>query len=332
MKNSIIHLKSNTGLCVSLSPFGATWLSCRAPLKKDEGREILLGCQAHDLPKQHAYLGATVGRYANRIANAQCRLGNAHYHLSANQDNRHTLHGGADNFAYRHWETLEVSDQRAVFSLLSPHDDQGFPATVQAKVTYALDANSLTITYDATSDGDSVCALTNHAYFNLDGEQVSNDGRLQTLHIPATHFLPVDNEGIPSGGLTSVVNTPFDFRHAKTLRCDFDEVLKFAPVGGYDHSWYFGHCGTEKCVARLQSADKRLALSLYTTQPALHVYSGNFLADTPNRRGGVYQNFAGVALETGCLPNSPNMADFMTDCLISVDKPYRHVSRYVFDW
>ncbi len=334
MKNSIIHLKSNTGLSVSLSPFGATWLSCCVPISQDEEREVLLGCQAQDLPEQKAYLGATVGRYANRIANAQFYLGKTH-HLSPNQENRHSIHGGADNFSYRCWETLEVGEQRAVFSLLSPDGDQGFPATLSAKITYTLDANSLMITYDAISDADSICALTNHAYFNLDG--VSNgksesDARCQTLVLPADNFLPVDREGIPCGELTSVADTPFDFRHAKTLMCDFEEVLQFAPVGGYDHSWYFGHCGTEKLVSRLQSADKRLAVSLYTTQPALHVYSGNFLAGTPNRQGGEYRNFAGVALETGCLPNSPNMPDFIEDCLIGVEKPYRHVSRYVFDW
>ncbi len=327
-------LRSN-GLSVALSPFGATWLSCKIPLSSTDSREILLGCRTDDLPQQTAYLGASVGRYANRIENAQFNLNGQSYRLSANQDDKHTLHGGADNFSYRLWEVTEQSDTHVTFSLLSENGDQGFPATLSVKITYRLEGNSVIIDYHADTDSDTVCALTNHAYFNLDGQGYTDnpiDIREHQLFIPSNNYLPVDKAGIPCTDLTDVTDTPFDFRQAKTISQDFTEVLKQAPTGGYDHSWYFGQSGTEKLVVKLQSTDNHIGLSVYSTQPALQVYTGNFLAGTSNRYGGVYENFAGIALETGCLPNSPNMPDFIDDCLVSTDSPYRHRSRYVFDW
>ncbi len=328
----VIRLQHPSGLRIAVSPLGATWLSCRLPLAGDSAdsaeREVLLGCQVDDLPRQSAYLGATVGRYANRIAEAQFCLQGKSYPLSANQANRHTLHGGADNFSYRRWQVLEHGQTRVVFALHSPDGDQGFPAALSATVSYTLEENCVIIDYQADSDGDSICALTNHAYFNLDG---AGDARRQSLHVPASHFLPVDSEGIPCAELTSVAVTPFDFRQAKPLARDFTAACRQAPVGGYDHSWYLGHNGEEKLAAQLHAADERLTLSLYTTQPALHVYSGNFLAGTPNRQSGVYDNFAGIALETGCLPNSPNLPAFASDCHISPAQAYRHRSCYFFD-
>ncbi len=330
----IVHLTNNNGLSVALSPFGATWLSCRIPvLGTDNGREILLSCQPENLPHQTAYLGATVGRYANRIKSAEFSLNGKNYRLSANQDNQHTLHGGADNFSYRLWEVLEQSNNHVTFSLLSENGDQGFPATLSVKITYTLEGNGVIIDYYADTDSNSICALTNHAYFNLDGDTDSHtDIKKHQLFIPSGNYLPVDKEGIPCAGLTDVTDTPFDFRQAKTITQNFSEVLKQAPTGGYDHSWYFGKNGIEKLVAKLQSTDSQIGLSVYSTQPALHAYTGNFLAGAPNRYGGVYENFAGIALETGCLPNSPNMPDFINDCFISTDIPYQHRSRYVFDW
>ncbi len=331
----IVNLTNNNGLSVSLSPFGATWLSCRIPvLGHDNGREILLGCQPESLLKQTAYLGAIVGRYANRIANAQFSLKGQCYRLSANQDNRHTLHGGADNFSYRCWDITEQSDNHVTFSLLSENGDQGFPATLSVKITYVLNENSLTIDYYADTDSDSICALTNHAYFNLDGDTDKNsDVREQQLFIPTDKYLPVDKEGIPCADLTDVTDTPFDFRQGRPMSHNFSETFEQVLTTGYDHSWYFDSKNDiEKLMVKLQSTDKNIGLSLYSTQPALHVYTGGFLAGTPNRYGGVYKNFAGVALETGCLPNSPNMLSFINDCFISPNKPYRHRSRYIFDW
>lgn len=322
----MISLRRQNGLAISLHPFGASWVSCQIPLA-DGGREVLLACREADLPTQSAYLGATVGRYANRIAGAAFSLSGRCYHLSANQDGKHTLHGGADNFAYRLWQVTSRSENRVVFALESPDDDQGFPGNLTATVAYTLSDNAVFIDYTATCDRDSVCSLSNHAYVNLDGQ---GDARRQSLAIPGEVYLPLDAVGIPSAELTHVGNTPFDFREPKPILQNFHAVSQ--PMGGYDHDWYVGDLGVEKPVARLRSADKRVALNLATTQPALRVYSGNFLAGTPDRYGRAYANYAGIALEAGCLANSPNHPDRLPDCWISPDKPYRHRVVYDFAW
>ncbi len=335
MLNNTITLQNKNNVSVTLSSFGASWLSCQLPLPSTDNsnkREILLACKPKDLPKQDAYLGSIVGRYANRIANAQFTLKNVTHHLSANE-NGNTLHGGADNFAYRYWDIAEQSDNHVTFSLLSENGDQGFPARLSVRVTYTLEENSLIIDYHADTDGDTICALTNHAYFNLDGDNIlPTDARKQSLYIPADKYMPVDNTGISVGNLADVTDTPFDFRTARKIIANTPHVPEKPHLKGYDHSWYFSNAGTEKLVAKMQSADQLVSLSLYTTQPTLHVYTGNYLNGIPNRHGGVYDLFSGVALETGCVPNSPNKSDFINDCLVSTDKPYRHRSRYVFDW
>ncbi|PID64222.1 MAG: hypothetical protein CR962_01840 [Gammaproteobacteria bacterium] len=203
------------------------------------------------------------------------------------------------------------------------------------RVTYTLEENSLIIDYHADTDSDTVCALTNHAYFNLDGDSNTDkpiDARKQQLFIPTDKYMPVDIAGIPVKNLVDVTDTPFDFRETRCISMQMPPVPERPHLNGYDHSWYFGGAGAEKLVAKMQSSDKLIGLSLYTTQPTLHVYTGNYLDGIPNRYGGVYDVFAGVALETGCVPNSPNMPDFMGDCFVSTDKPYQHRSRYVFDW
>lgn len=324
----MIYLNSSNGIRIALHPFGATWVSCQIPLN-DGRREVLLGCRAADLPLQSAYLGATIGRYANRIAGAAFCLGGQRYALSANQDGKHTLHGGTDNFSYRNWQVTARSDTHVAFRLHSPDGDQGFVGNLTADVVYTLDNNVVTIDYTAICDRDSVCSLSNHAYFNLDG---CGDARRQRLQINSDKYLPVNSDGIPTAELTHVEHTPFDFRHSKTLAQNFTAVCEQHPVGGYDHAFYFGNNTRNKTAAVLQSADQRVTMTLAMTQPALQCYSGNFLAGTPDRNGGVYENYAGIALEPGCLPDSPNHPKRLSDCLISADKPYRHRVVYAFDF
>lgn len=327
-----ISLCHASGLCVSLHPFGASWTACQIPL--DNGRrEILLGCRPADLPRQSVYLGATVGRYANRIANARYTLNGKTQRLSANQDGKHTLHGGADNWAYRTWGIIEQSPEHVTFCLDSPDGDQGFGGHLTAMVTYTLTANRLTIDYRVESKQLSICAMTNHAYFNLDGVgKHTADARQQRLTLPAQYFLPVAADGIPNAKLNHVEQTPFDFRHGKTIAQDFTAVCQQHPVSGYDHAYYFGDNGKHKTAAVLQSADQRLLLTLGMTQAALHLYSGNFLHNTTNRDGGIYDNHNGIALEPGCLPDSPNHPDYLSDCLVSPDNPQHHQMVYTFAW
>ncbi|PID62907.1 MAG: galactose-1-epimerase [Gammaproteobacteria bacterium] len=323
-----ITLSRPNGLSIALSRFGATWLSCQIPLQQP--REILLGCQIGDLSMQAAYLGATVGRYANRIKDAHFSLNGKSYHITTDQDSGHALHGGIDNFSYRLWEVSERSDDHVTFFLHSSDGDQGFNGDFNASVTYTLTDDAVIIDYHADCDQVSVCSLTNHAYFNL-GQAA--DARRQWLTIPSERYSPIDTTGIPLGDLISVADNPFDFREKRQIIQAFDALLADDPTSvGFDHDWYFGDDGKEKVVCELQADDESLAMTLRTTQPALHVYSGNGLSGTPNRSGGTYDNFAGIALETGCLANSPNRQKFVSECMVSQNKPYQHRSVYQFDW
>lgn len=297
------------GLQVRLADLGATWLSCRVPLADGSQREVLLGNDERVRhQQQRAFLGVTVGRYANRIAHARFML-DARQHLLAANEGRHQLHGGPEGFDKRRWHLLSHRPAQAVFSLHSPDGDQGFPGAVDAQVTYRVgeDGFTLHIEFDAVVSQPTPLALTNHAYLNLDAQHT--DVRGHGLQLAASHFVPVDAELIPCGEPTLVDGTDFDFRQAKTIARDLGASPQQQRVGGgYDHAFALNDRARagEVPAAELRSSDGRLAARLYTDQPALQVYTGNHLAGTPGRAGVAYANFAGIALEPGLPPDAPN--------------------------
>ncbi len=278
---------------------------------------------------QEAYLGAIIGRYAGRVADANFSLANTDNVLSMNYQ-QHALHGGIDNFSYRLWELKAQTSESVTFAIHSHDGDQGFNGELNATVTYTLSDDSVVIDYSADCDQTSVCSLSSQAYFNLDGH---GDVRQHSLCIPSQQYLPIDGEGIPNATLASVADTPFDFSKKHTVMTYFERLKNSGPTGGYDHDWYFGQNGVQKPLCQLWSADERVSLALESTQPALHLYTGNELAaDTPDNNNEEYDNFAGLVLRTGCLANSPNTIDFINDCLIAPNKPYRHRSVYRLSW
>ena len=292
----LITLQNENGMHVQFMDWGATWLSCTL-------REVLLGCKVEDYPTHQSYLGASVGRYANRIANAQFELNGELIQLKSNQG-KHQLHGG-EGFDKRRWKIQECGENFVCFSLHSVDGDQGFPGNVDVSVTYTLtDDNSVKIEYAGICDKDTALNLTNHAYFNLENAEQGSDVREHTLRLNADFYLPVDNEGIPNSPLKHVVNTSFDFRIAKCIKQDFlqgeQQVTK-----GYDHSFIVNKAWQKPCVL-LTSPTDDLSLEVRTSQAALQVYTGNYLAGTPTRNGELYADFSGVALETQCLPDTPN--------------------------
>ncbi|OOF79524.1 galactose-1-epimerase [Rodentibacter caecimuris] len=298
----LISIQNEKGMCIKLMDWGATWLSCQVPVN-GELREVLLGCKVEDYPNQQAYLGASVGRYANRIANAQFELNGETIQLAANQG-KHQLHGG-NGFAQRRWEIEKCGDNFVCFSLNSADGDQGFPGNVKVTATYTLtEDNSVKIEYEGLSDKDTALNLTNHAYFNLENAEQGSDIREHSLRLNADFYLPVNHEGIPNSPLKHVVGTSFDFRLSKPIKQDFlqgdQQVTK-----GYDHAFVVNKAWQKPCVL-LISPNEDLRLEVRTSQAALQVYTGNYLAGVPTRSGGEYGDFAGIALETQCLPDTPN--------------------------
>lgn len=299
----IFTLRNLQGMTVTFMDWGATWLSAKVPLADGSIRETILGCNTpNDYLKQQAYLGATVGRYANRIANAYLKATDSL--LVANQD-PHQLHGGTEGLSHRRWQLISQTSQQLILQIYSPEGDQGFPGDLQIEQTIILnDDNRLQLNFRVESNAITPVALTQHAYFNLDAEQ--GDVRRHRLQINADHYQPVDQSGIPNAPLRRVANTGFDFRQPKTLAADFLQDADQHVTNGYDHAFLLA-CPQQfiQPAAILYSADNRLRLELATTEPALQCYSANFLAGTLGRDG-IYQNYQGIALEPGYLPDSPN--------------------------
>jgi aldose 1-epimerase len=327
-----LTLGSETGLQITLMDWGATWLSCQLPLKSGAKREVLLGCPTPaDYLKQSAYLGATVGRYANRIAKANLTLDGHHWPLSANQG-EHQLHGGPTGFNARRWECVEHTLTSVLYRLSSADGDQGFPGNLTAMVRYTVtEDNAVAIAYRATVDHPCPVNLTNHAYFHLDG--ANSDIRQETLQIYAGQYLPVDSDGIPCAPLADVDNTGMDFRKPKTISQDFLRDRDQQRVKGYDHAYllYTACRDGDSPAAQLWSADGQVLLKVFTTAPALQLYTGNYLAGTPARQGGEYLNYSGVALESEFLPDSPHHPEWpQPDCWLQPGETYRSQTRYQF--
>ncbi|MDH3000801.1 galactose-1-epimerase [Chelonobacter oris] len=329
----VVELSNANGMCVKLTDWGATWLTCRLPVA-GRLRDVILGCETlvqHS--EQGAYLGATIGRFANRIANAAFNLNGKRYLLDANQQQQHQLHGGTDAFDKRRWQISAQGDDYVEFGLLSADGDQGFPGNLHAKVRYRLrQDNALAIEFEARSDQDTPLNLTNHAYFNLDGESADQTVLQHRLRIAADHYLPVDAAGIPNAPLREVEKGGFDFRHAKVIAQDFLSDSDQQAVSGYDHAFLLNAPGLHaKAQVELQSSNGDLRLKIVTDQPAIQVYSGNFLAGTPNRSGGVYANHAGVALETQSLPDTPNHPEwFQYGGISKAGELYRKTTVFLF--
>ncbi|KAB8308367.1 galactose-1-epimerase [Rouxiella chamberiensis] len=327
-----VTLQNAAGATATFMDWGATWLSFTFPLADGSTRELLLGCQTpHDYMNQSAYLGATVGRYANRIARSQFEIEGKPHLVVANQG-VHQLHGGPEGFHARRWKILEQNAQKLTFGLFSADGDQGYPGNMTAKVHYQLtDDNRLEIRYEATVDKLCPVNLTNHAYFNLDAE--GTDARQQKLQLFADRFLPVDSDGIPCADPTPVEHTGMDFNAAKTLAKDFLKDRDQQRVKGYDHAYLLNRsCNTgSNPAAHLWSADGKVKMTMFTSAPAVQLYSGNFLGGTPNRSGGEYASYSGVALESEFLPDSPNHATWpQPSCWIKPGQTYKSATTYQF--
>lgn len=327
----LITLRNGAGMVVTLMDWGATLLSARVPLPDGSVRETLLGCRTPQLyPQQTAFLGASVGRYANRISQSRFTLEGTEYRLVPSQG-ENQLHGGPEGFDKRRWRIVQQNDREVLFGIDSPDGDQGFPGNVSASALFRLtDDNRIRIEYRATTDKPCPVNLTNHAYFNLDGAQ--SDVRNHTLQLFADAYLPVGEDGIPVAGLKNVEGNSFDFRQAKPLAQEFLADDDQKKVNGYDHAFLLQSRGdVTQPAAHLWASDKKLKMTVYTTAPALQFYSGNFLAGTPSREPQPYEAWQGLALESEFLPDSPNHPEWpQPDCVLRPGSEYVSVTEYQF--
>jgi len=330
---AVLTLRNAQGLELSLMDLGATWLSCKVPMPGGPAREVLLGRESpHEPHATAAFLGATIGRYANRIGQACIRRDGEEIRLTPGAGSRHQLHGGPRGFDKLRWTIASHDDREAVFTLVSPDGDQGFPGELDVRVSYRLlDGLEIEMQAEARTSAPTPVCVTNHAYFNLDA--VHGDARQQSLRIPAAQYLPVDGELIPLGELAPVQATGFDFREPKTLAQDWLRDEQQQPGAGYDHAFLLdaGCAGMHQPAAALQAADGSLAMELFTTLPSLQMYAGQFLGGTPSRDGTPYPACAGIALEPQFLPDSPNHSEWpQPSCWLMPGEVYRHTIRWRF--
>ncbi|WP_308560889.1 galactose-1-epimerase [uncultured Klebsiella sp.] len=329
---NILTLRNDAGMTVTVMDWGATLLSAQVALADGSVREALLGCATpSDYTHQAAFLGASVGRYANRIANSRFLLDGRTVNLTPSNEAGHQLHGGPDGFDKRRWQIVSADDHHALFSLSSADGDQGYPGNLTATAHYRLtDDNRISIEYRATVDQPCPVNLTNHVYFNLDG--VQSDVRNHKLQIFAEAYLPVESDGIPGGNLQSVALTGFDFRTPKMLADDFLRDEDQQKVKGYDHAFLLQAQGDAQVpAAHVWSQDEKLQMTVYTSAPALQFYSGNYLGGTPSRSAQPYADWQGLALESEFLPDSPNHPEWpQPDCVLLPGEEYVSLTEYQF--
>ena len=334
LPEKIFTLTNKHGSSISIMDVGATWLSCQIQMQ-DELREVLLGVDsmAKHL-SQEVYLGATVGRYANRIKEGKFEFNGQSFQTSINQTGN-TLHGGIEGFDKRRWKVIQQENDKITFSLCSEDGDQGFPGNLIVSVSYHFnDQNEVAIEYNATVDKPCPVNLTNHAYFNLMGDEAQESCLTHFLKINADRYLPTDDKGIPQGDLESVHGSSFDFRKHKVINQDFLSEEQQQNKSGYDHSFLLNeeYPNEKKVALTLTAPDMSLQLQVCTNKPAIHVYTGNFLQGTPGRGKYVYENNAGIALETQYLPDSPNNLLWPQPTpFLQPGQTYQSITQYCFN-
>src|SRR5919205_790470 len=317
----IYTLRNRRGAEARVMTYGATLVSLKVPDRAGKFEDVLLGFD--DLATYEAdthYIGPVVGRYANRIAKGRFTLNGVEYKLATNNNGNH-MHGGLRGFDKVVWKArpLNARTGSAVeLTYVSRDGEEGYPGTLTVRVVYTLtEANELRIQYSATTDKDTVLNLTNHAYFNLGGHD-SGDilGHLLTLN--ADRFTPTDETSIPTGELRSVRGTPFDFRRPTTIGARIeqpDEQLKFG--NGYDHNFVInGRAGALRLAARASDPKSGRVMEVWTDQPGVQLYTGNFLEGTaPGKGGAAYGRRDAFCLETQHFPDSPNRPAFPSTVL-----------------
>lgn len=310
-------LTNANGIEVRVITFGGIITSLRVPDRNGGMDNVVLGCDhLADYATKSPYLGAIIGRYGNRIANARFTLDGRTYPLAAN-NGINALHGGLLGFDKVVWQAHELTDDGRIgiaLTYVSPDGEEGYPGTLTTTVTYTLtDDNALRIDYKATTDKNTVVNLTNHSYFNLAGNGAGSIlGHI--IQINADRYTPVDANLIPTGELAPVAGTPFDFREPKRIEAGVrSSHAQIVSGRGYDHNYVINRSSASglELAARVYEPSTGRKLSVWTTEPGVQFYSGNFLDGTlVGSSGGLYRQGDGFCLETQHFPDSPNQPDF----------------------
>ena len=333
-----VTLKNARGVQVTVIAYGASIQSVVLPDRAGRKADVALGyATLSEYLARPQYFGATVGRFANRIAKGKFKLDGADYQVPVN-NGVNSLHGGAVGFDKVVWEVVATKPgptASVTLRYVSPDGDQGYPGKMTVEATYSLDErNNLTIEYTATTDKPTIANITNHTYWNLSGEGSSNGAMGTLVTIPADSYLPTDAGSIPTGELRPVKGTVFDFRtpHAigERVRDATDQQLVYGR--GYDHNWNVGTRVTadQHLMARVYDPASGRGFELWSNQPGLQFYSGNFLDGTSSGKAGkIYREGDAFVMEPQIFPDTPNQPKFGS-ARLAPGETYRNVMTYRF--
>ena len=310
---------NKNGMSATIITFGAAVQAVTVPDRNGKMADVALGFPTlQGYLDQKSYIGVSVGRVANRIALGRFTLDGVQYQTPVN-DGANALHGGTPGFDKVNWRVLEVRDEpklSVTLQYVSPHMDQGYPGTLTTTATYVLDQNNvLSVDYRATTDRPTLVNLTNHAYWNLQGEGSVEGAMGHLLTIPADHYTPTDAGAIPTGEIRPVEGTPFDFRKPNAVgarvRDASDQQIVFGK--GYDHNWVVSRTASKepRLVARVEEPKSGRVIEIHSNQAGIQFYSGNFLDGTTiGKAGRAYRQGDSVVLEPQMFPDTPNRPDF----------------------
>ena len=326
------RITNSKGACIRVIDYGAILVDVIVPDREGNLRDVALGYDnIADYEENPPYFGATIGRNGNRIENGSFNLNGVDYQLPINEKGRNSLHSGPDGYDSRMWKASKVDEKNGcvTFSIVSPDGDQGFPGELKIAVTYMLtEENKVKIHYEGISDADTVVNMTNHSYFNLDGEG-SGSIMEHELQILADGYTPVDEDAIPYGTVEPVEGTPFDFREPKMIGRDaYQENEQLEHTGGYDHNFALNGTGLRE-VAKAWARESGITMTVLTDQPGIQFYAGNFISGPKGKGGKEYRPRDGFALETQHFPNSVNVLAFDSPRL-NAGEAYSTTTCYVF--
>lgn len=326
-------LKNKAGMEVCITNFGARIVSIMVPDKNGEMKDVVLGFDnINDYINVPSDFGAAIGRYANRIKDGKFELDGETIQLPQNNFG-HSLHGGPEGWQYQVFVAKPISETAIAMTRISPDGDANYPGKVVATVTYTLtEENAIEIKYEATTDKKTIINMTNHSYFNLSGDAskaITND----ILYINADKFTPVDNTFMTTGEILPVAETPMDFTTPKAVGAEIDNYNyeQLNNGNGYDHNWVLNTNGDVKLLAaKATSPESGISVEVYTNEPGIQVYSGNFLDGTvKGKKEIVYSQRTGLCLEVQHYPDSPNKPDWPS-VVLEPGQTYNSVCIYKF--
>ena len=327
MELTTLTLSNKNGIKMAVTNLGCAIITLEIPAKCGT-KDIVLGLDtADDYKKAHPFFGVVAGRVANRIGGGKFTLSGKEYQLETNEGTHH-LHGGSQGFDKKVWDVESSASDKVVFVLKSPDGDSSYPGDLTARVTYTLtDENVLRIDYEATTETETICNLTNHSYFNLSGHDAPNVYGHE-MQIFSDKITAVDAGLIPTGGYVDIANSPFDFTSPKTIGKELEAAGDVNKTGGYDHNYVLRAPGK---AASAYSPETGIRMTVMTDSPGMQLYTGNFIDGTVTGKGVTYQKHSGFCLETQIFPDAINQPEFPS-CVVTKGKTQKFYTEFAFSW